>query len=60
MDEKEELAHYYVDKFEEELIKLLNENPAISDFSWKFKFVTDKDELKKAIDDISTGKVLNK
>ncbi len=59
-DEKEELAHYYVEKFEEELIKLLNENPAISDCSWKFKFVTDKDELKKAIDDISTGKVLNK
>lgn len=59
-DEKEVLAHYYVEKFEEELIKLLNENPAISDCSWKFKFVTDKDELKKAIDDISTGKVLNK
>ena len=59
-DEKEELAHYYVEEFEEELIELLNENPAISDCSWKFKFVTDKDELKKAIDDISTGKVLNK
>ena len=36
-------TRYYVEKFEEELIRLLNENAAISDCSWKFKFVTDKE-----------------
>ena len=58
--EKEALANYYVEKFEEELIKLLSENMSIRDCSWEFKFVTDKDELKKAIDCISTGNALNK
>ena len=51
--EREELAQYYVDEFKAKLIELLNENKSIGEHTWEFKFVTDKEELKAALDNIS-------
>lgn len=52
IDEREALAHYYVEEFKAKLIELMEENKSINGCSWEFKFVTDKDELKAALDNI--------
>ncbi len=52
IDDREELAHYYVEEFKAKLIELLQKNDAIKGCSWEFRFVTDKEELRNALDGI--------
>lgn len=52
IDEREELASYYVEEFKAKLIELMQENETLKGSSWEFKFVTDKTELKAALDSI--------
>ena len=60
IDEREELSHYYVEEFKSKLVELLQKNDTIKGCSWEIKFVTDKEELRKALDDISKKNGLNK
>lgn len=52
LNEKEKLLLRYKDEFEEKLKELLRANSLIKGCSWDVKFVTDKDELKTALDSV--------
>ena len=52
IDEQESLTQYYVNEFKTKLVELMKKNETIKGCSWEFKFVTDKDELKAALDSI--------